>query len=199
MPHSSPDGKFLTLHLLSRLDQHFQLQQLLDVGAGAGGYSLLLRDRLSPKVWTALEIWEPYLERFMLHELYDRVLLGDVRSWEPDREYDLVLMGDVLEHMEKSEAQACVLKLLHHTQLLLISIPIVPMPQEETEGNPFERHVKDDWSHEEVCASFSNISLAYVGEELGVYLLSSNQGVHEVVQFLVADLPSEFFRNLSQN
>ncbi len=194
MPFSAPEGKWLTLNLLSRLDRHFQFQQVLDVGAGAGGYSQLLRDRLSPKIWTALEIWEPYLERFKLAELYNRLIVADVRNWAPDQDYDLVLMGDVLEHMQKAEAQECVIKLLQHTQLLLISIPIIEMPQDEVDGNPYEKHVKEDWSHDEVLASFSNISLAFIGESLGVYLLSSNQGVHEVVQFLIADLPSEFFR-----
>lgn len=192
MPFSDPEGKHLTYALLKRLHASLAFGEILDVGAGAAFYSRLLRKRLPGSRWTGLEVWEPYRERFSLDQHYDRVLIADIRDWQPDRNYDLVLLGDILEHMRKDEAQAVVLKLLHHCQLLLISIPIVPMPQEASEGNPYERHVKDDWSHEEVLSSFSNISFAFVGERLGVYLLSSNQGVNEVVQLLIADLPSDF-------
>ena len=188
MPFSSREGKDLSIRLLQRLNPYFKFRQILDVGPGAGNYSRLLRPVLPEAAWTGLEIWEPYVERFCLADYYDRIVLADVRNWDPDCDYDLVLMGDVLEHMQKSEAQECVQRFLDHTQLLLISIPIVPMPQEAFDGNPYEVHVKVDWSDEEVLKSFPNISMAFAGEEIGVYLLSSNQGVHEVVQLLIADL-----------
>ncbi|HEY9840951.1 MAG TPA: class I SAM-dependent methyltransferase, partial [Candidatus Obscuribacterales bacterium] len=191
MPYSSRDGKELTAQLLLRLDGHFHFRRILDVGAGSGTYSLLLRSRLPQAEWTALEIWEPWRERFELDQRYNRVIMADARSWEIDGDYDLVLMGDILEHMQKAEAQDLVLRLLHHCQLLLIAIPIVPMAQEAWEGNPYEAHIKDDWSDAEVRASFPNISLAFIGAEVGVYLLSSDQGVHEVVQLLIANLASD--------
>lgn len=191
MPYSTPEGKPFTAAMLLKLDQHFHFKRILDVGAGSGTYSRLLRPALPTAEWTALEIWEPYRDRFALNSHYDRVLLADVRNWPVDQDYDLMLLGDILEHMQASEARDCVRSLLHHTQLLLISIPIVPMPQEAWENNPYEQHVKDDWSHEEVLASFPNISLAVIGEEVGVYLLSSHQGVHEVVQLLLTDLAME--------
>lgn len=193
MPYSTPEGKLFTAAILRKLDQHFRFAQILDVGAGSGTYSRLLRQHLPQGHWTALEIWEPYRERFELDQHYDRVLIADVRTWSADQEYDLILVGDVLEHMQPAEACACILHLLDHTQLLLISIPIVPMPQEAWENNPYERHVKDDWTHEQVLSSFPNISLAVIGEEVGVYLLSSHQGVHEVVQLLLTDLAMEGF------
>jgi hypothetical protein len=50
------------------------------------------------------------------------------------------------------------------------------MPQDELEGNPFEVHVKDDWSHNEVIATWG----AYIKEtyrksgksKIGVYWLT---------------------------
>lgn len=190
MPFSAREDKPLISILLTRLNRQFGFGRILDVGAGSGTYSRLLRAQL-PAEWTALEIWEPYRERFELDTHYDRVLIADARSWAIDQDYDLVLCGDVLEHMTQAEANELVVRLLDHTQLLLISIPIVPMPQQESEGNPFEKHVKDDWTHRDVLASFPNISMAVVGEKIGIYLLSSNQGVHEVVQLLLTDLAVE--------
>lgn len=192
MPYSAREDKPLIAAVLLKLNQQFGFRRILDVGAGSGTYSRLLRAAL-PAEWTALEIWEPYRARFDLDAHYDRVHIADLRDWEIDQDYDLVICGDVLEHMTREEAQAAVMRLLNRTQLLLISLPIVPMPQEAWEGNPYERHVKDDWSHTEAQASFPNISLAVVGDNLGIYLLSSNQGIHEVVQLLLTDLAVEDF------
>lgn len=190
MPFSGRDGKNWTGKVLLQLNQHFQFKEILDIGVGAGVYSRLLRPYLPGTRWTGVEIWEPYVERFQLKEHYDQLVIEDVRVWPLPQAYDLAFLGDVLEHMAPREAISLVVRLLHQIQLLVISIPIVYTPQDEYEGNPYEAHVKDDWSHEEVLASFPNISACYRGKELGVYLLSSNQGVHEVVQLLIAGLES---------
>jgi hypothetical protein len=39
----------------------------------------------------------------------------------------------------------------------IITIPIIHNPQEASYGNPYEVHIKDDWSVEEVLESFSHI------------------------------------------
>src|SRR4051812_36168238 len=100
MPYSSPEGKHFTARVLIRLHQHFKFRQILDVGAGSGTYSRMLRSALGQAEWTALEVWEPYRARFELDRHYDRVLLADLRHWTVDQDYDLVLLGDILEHMQ---------------------------------------------------------------------------------------------------
>lgn len=188
MPVSSHEGKEWILALLKRLNGYFDFRQVLDIGAGAGGYCRYLAPYFPEMYWTALEIWQPYLELFKLESYYQRIIVADAREWSPDQAYDLVILGDVLEHMLAQEALDLVVKLLDYTQLALISIPIIHMPQEAAYGNPYERHVKDDWSHTEVLRRFPNVSLSLEGEEIGVYLLSANQGVHEVVQLMTAGL-----------
>jgi hypothetical protein len=37
------------------------------------------------------------------------------------------------------------------------------------DGNPYEEHVKDDWSHNEVLSSFTNIIDDWQGEVVGAY------------------------------
>lgn len=186
MPTSAIEGKTWTLKTLLRLSEHLEFKQILDVGPGRGTYSLLLRQFWPQSHWTAVEIWEPYRARFGLDALYDQVVIADIRDYaESAPAYDLVFLGDILEHMQATEAQAVVANLLRHSKLLLISIPIVEMPQEESEGNPYERHVKADWSHAEVRACWERyLALGYLEDPIGVYLLSAQSGVVEVIRLL---------------
>ena len=64
----------------------------------------------------------------------------------------------------------------------MISIPIVDFPQEMVEGNPFEEHVNDNWSHEKVLESFPNIISAFIHEFIGVYFLSTNSELSAIVR-----------------
>ena len=75
MPISSPEGKDWTRSKIRDLAP----ESLLDVGAGAGTYAKLLADD-RPARLTALEVFEPYVEKYALRELYDEVLLGDART-----------------------------------------------------------------------------------------------------------------------
>lgn len=102
-------------------------RRVLDVGPGHGKAATLLREYLNqePARLDAIEAWQPYVARFRLLDLYDRVMVGDVTAdqWEvalrrqgdvPDWSkvdaatemavYDLVLMGDVIEHIPMDDA-----------------------------------------------------------------------------------------------
>jgi len=188
MPTSAIEGKNWTLKTLLRLSEHLEFKQILDVGPGRGTYSLLFRQFWPHYHWTAVEIWEPYRERFGLEQLYDRLLIADIRTYAPTAPgYDLVFLGDVLEHMQQADALTVVSALLRQSKLVVISIPIVDMPQAESEGNPYERHVKDNWSHAEVLKCWgSHLALGYVEDPIGVYLLSAQSGVVEVIRLLCA-------------
>jgi hypothetical protein len=68
-----------------------------------------------------------------------------------------VIAGDVLEHMTKEEALTVISNLLPRCKYFIISIPIIKWPQDAVNGNPFEIHVKDDWSDKEALESFPSI------------------------------------------
>lgn len=188
MPTSAIEGKKWTLHTLLRLSEHIEFQRILDVGPGRGTYSLLFRRFWPKSTWHAVEIWEAYQARFGLDQLYDEVVISDIRHYSTTSpKYDLIFLGDILEHMAQEEALTVVEQLLRSSPLLLISLPIVKMPQEESEGNPYERHVKDDWSHAEVMKCWgSYVALAHLEGPIGVYLCSAQQGITEVVRLLCA-------------
>jgi hypothetical protein len=121
-------------------------RRVLDVGPGHGKAAVLMREYLTPPPETidAVEAWEPYSGLFDLECLYDRVYIGDVTAdtWELDGgvlnahaalgRYDLVLMGDVIEHIALDGAMD-----------LLRRIPgrvVICTPVDYFDNDPTHRH-----------------------------------------------------------
>lgn len=171
---SSKQGKPETVNWVNKHKD--SIDNILDVGAGSGTYYKLLSPIKSFN-WSAIEAWKNYIEQFDLEKMYNVVYNEDVRSFEWKEHYDLVIAGDILEHMSKQEAEDIVQKILDHTKTLIISIPITHMPQEAINDNPYEFHVKDDWDHQEVLDTWGNLIKEFwipTGKKIqvGVYWLS---------------------------
>jgi 2-polyprenyl-3-methyl-5-hydroxy-6-metoxy-1,4-benzoquinol methylase len=164
MPTSSRENAPWSLDHIIRSNA----QTILDVGAGKGTYASELRAIGYDGHITASEIWPAYVELFALRDLYDAVYVEDVRQRNTFN-YDLVIMGDVLEHMTKDDATNVWGKVRTQAHHALIAIPIVHYPQGEEYGNPFEAHVKDDWTHEEVLDTFPGITAHVIGQWTGAY------------------------------
>ena len=96
--------------------------------------------------WTAVEAWEPYVDEFGLRDLYDEVIVTDARrlNW-PIFQVDLVIAGDVLEHMPRDDAKALLKRIRQGAANLIVSIPVLHLPQGAVNGNPYEQHV-DHWA-----------------------------------------------------
>jgi len=176
MARSSKNGKIWTKDRISKLIS--APANILDIGCGQGTYKNLFLDvdNISQCNWVAVEVWDPYIKKYSLHEKYNKVINEDARmlDWGNIGVWDLVFMGDVLEHMTKEEAQELVNNALTYSKWILISIPIVYLPQGADHGNQYEIHVKPDWSDEEVRSSFPNIIEHHVEGIIGVYLLKGN-------------------------
>lgn len=112
--------------------------QILDVGAGWGKYRDLLPDYENID---AVEIWDPYIHAERLRDRYRQVYSMDVADMHPELlgSYDLVIFGDVLEHLPQRAARN-VLRLVFH------AVVIVPFeyPQGPEQNNPYEEHIQDD-------------------------------------------------------
>ena len=78
---------------------------ILDVGAGCGTYSDLLRG-YGYKM-DAVEIWEPYINQYGLKNKYGWVYEENVLKMPLDvlGAYDFYILGDVLEHLSVEDAQ----------------------------------------------------------------------------------------------
>ena len=128
---------------------------MLDIGPGQGTYSDLLHD-IVPRRF-AIEAWEPYVEEYSLRSKYEAVEVGDARrllSSVQNDSYDLVIFGDVLEHMTEEEALTCWDEASRISQWGLISVPIIHYPQGAEGGNPYEVHVQEHLTPEKVRELF---------------------------------------------
>jgi hypothetical protein len=170
MPYSSDEGK----PVIARWLQEISPATVLDIGPGAGAYARLVRAKVPAATVDCVEIFDPYVSTFDLPHLYDRVVVGDIR--DPDvmtllrDSYDVVIMGDVLEHMSASDAERVWCNMLAlSTRACIVSIPVVPYPQGPSHGNEHEAHVSE-WDAGTVLRRLPEIGEYWIGQEIGVFI-----------------------------
>lgn len=148
MPFSDNQGKDVIREWL-RTDRRVAV---LDIGPGSGTYGKMVRE-VQPNNWQliAIEAWEPYVEEFNLDSIYDEVRISDVRdapaSWV--EAFDYVIVGDVIEHMPRADAEKLLLRLTSPgwatNYKVIVSFPVLHLDQGPYAGNHYEVHV-DHWT-----------------------------------------------------
>ena len=171
MPKSNYGGKRWSQKILKRFNRLSKLTRFLDVGPGIGTYTPF---RQPEQVWTGVEVWAPYIKAFQLEEIYDSLVVCDIRylDWSKVTPLDVAIFGDVLEHMSKEDALNVVETALTHCRVVLVSLPLIHSEQGEVHGNPFEAHVKPDWTNNEALEAFSDWCVLIMESCMGVYFLS---------------------------
>jgi hypothetical protein len=172
MPVSTPWGKDWAVDRIRELNEYSSIFNVVDVGAGVGTYGKLLRPLFEGWVdFEAVEVWEPYVEEYKLEEIYNSVRVADVlkeRNVCPIGT-DLLIFGDVIEHLPKADAKRILRNRIDNVprsmqQLTLVAIPIVYVPQGAVYGNPYEAHLPENHWDEEEMASFL-LSMAAPADE----------------------------------
>ncbi len=141
--------------------RQLQPQSILDVGVGFGKYGVIFREYVD--VWHAenasetkrdgwrlrlegIEIFKDYLSP--LHDyIYDQIHIGDAESViDGLGQYDVIFMGDVLEHFPKEAGQRIIRKLYEHAnKCVLLTYPRDAESRDAILGNPAEAHLST-WS-----------------------------------------------------
>jgi hypothetical protein len=166
VPYSDEQGKDW---LIPRIVEHAPTS-ILDIGVGAGTYAQRLRPRLPGTHFAGIEVFEAYVPMFNLTDWYDHLILGDARDveWPPA---DVVILGDVLEHMRYDDAVAMWDRArAHAAKAVFVSLPIIHAPQGAEFGNEHERHLHT-WSHDDVLA-LPGVIDSWAGSVLGAYHIS---------------------------
>ena len=176
-------------------------QSVLDVGCGYGKWGYLCREyldafygRFRPEDWSVridgVEYFEPYIQAHQ-RALYSNIMIGDIRDVVDDLDrYDLIIAGDVIEHMEKEEAEAIVEKLYAlANKMLIVNIPLGEgWDHPEQYGNPAELH-RSEWYKEDFqgyALEYDDFTLPH-GLNYGAFFCPKDlPAEHQLVGFLTA-------------
>jgi hypothetical protein len=159
MPFS---GTFLDYVLESLLEQrHSELKTVVDLGVGAGKVGRIVRAACPSVQLVGYEIDQSYLERFSKeYKVYDTIVCDSAMALLDDPEFkcDLVCLGDVIEHLRKSDGVDLLNFLVYRTKFIYVQFPekYIQNPS-DVEGHFYEAHISV-WS----LADFTNFSVQAV-------------------------------------
>ena len=142
-------------------------KRILDVGPGQGTYSDLLRE-LGYRM-DAVEVWAPYVDEFNLRAKYDNVYIGNIMDFDI-KDYDFVILGDVLEHLSVEDAKFLISKLEFYPKDYLIAIPYMMEQDGEEYGNVYETHLQPDLTPEVMATRYAGIFPLYTNQWYGYYI-----------------------------
>lgn len=147
---------------------------ILDVGIGFGKYGMLLREVLDlPYERYEKEHWQIEIDGIEIYEgfknpifdyVYNRIYYNDIRKILPEiKDYDVILLIDVLQNFSKEEGLQLLQILLQSTnKALIISTPLYPASQPFYLDNPYEEH-KSRWS----IIDFTDFDFSYEEIKIG--------------------------------
>lgn len=172
-------------------------QSVLDIGCGFGMWGFLARycldimqERVHPDTWQVridgIEVFEPYIQAHQ-RALYTSIRIADIRDIAGTLEtYDLIIAGDVIEHLDKQEGEHVLGQLYGKAgKGLLVNIPIGPGWEHPAgHGNPAELHrsqweISDFDSYPSLCKEFELPCGRYAS-----FLLRPNCTVQQRVDWL---------------
>lgn len=148
MPTSRP------YHLAWLSDRVLNLRpsSILDIGIGFGSKGMLFREYTD--VWygnyfnwltriDGVEIFEKYVTDLQ-HKIYDNIYIGNILDIvDKLGSYDLIYMGDVIEHLPKEKGLECIQKLKLKCKNLIIVTPVAVSKQGAVYGNEHETHISE--------------------------------------------------------
>lgn len=121
---------------------------VLDIGCGEGKWGKLFTGKV--RLVDGVEVWQPYIDKYNLVSLYDNLLNIDMKDLTFNKKYDIVVLGDVLEHISREDAVVFLDKLKANVDTIYLTLPITVCIQDgNVIGNPFETH-HYQWSDKEV-------------------------------------------------
>ena len=135
----------------------------LDVGACDGKYSDLLGGYFR---MDAVEIYKPNADRLLTKYLH--VYNVNILGFEFYR-YDLIIMGDVLEHLSVEDAQATIRYAYPRCTELMIAVPYLYV-QGPAYDNTYEVHLQADLTHELFMQRYPGFKRVFGSTEYGYYL-----------------------------
>jgi hypothetical protein len=159
-----PTSPYAHLYIIVEFLVNASPASILDVGVGNGKMGFVARDLLDvmhgesgkfkKEDWKikidGIEVFPEYIQDHQ-RAIYDHIYIGNAFDvMDTLGTYDMIILGDVLEHFEKSQAHHFLDKCIAHANKhIIVCIPLgVKWTQEAIYGNLHERHLSF-WSFED--------------------------------------------------
>lgn len=141
--------------------------RILDVGCGEGTYYNLL-GKYFPNI-EGVEVFKPNIENYQLESKYKKVYCIDIKDFIYPHKYDIVIFGDIIEHLEAEEADKVLRYALNRCKEMVVALPYC-YKQGEVDGNIYEIHKQDDLTPSLVLERYPYLELLYGNSKYGYYI-----------------------------
>ena len=154
-----PTSDFSTIPEVLRRVIRADPKSILDIGVGFGKWGMLFREylelyghsdenRISPDAWErridGVEIFPKYIGPWQ-ESIYDSIFMVDIRNFDRIGDYDLVFMGDVIEHLPREDGVALLSRI--KTRVIVVTTEDTPA-RPPIFGNSHEAHISS-WSRQD--------------------------------------------------
>ena len=150
--------------------------RILDVGCGSGKYGKILRK--SYDIIDGAEVFLEYIKKFELNKIYNNIYNTKIEDFDFDKnKYDLIIFGDVLEHIKESEAKKLLKKIIDLDLSVIVRVPYL-YKQEKIGENIYEKHEQDNLTREVMEELYPYLQCLIGNKDFGVwYYLSKNHKI----------------------
>lgn len=137
-------------------------EKILDIGFGSGVYGKILKAFFYRHI-DGVDIWGEDIEEMGLNYIYDNIYIQDALDFDFDH-YDLIIMGDVLEHMSLKDSKKLLNKFINNNKVskLFIQVPYMYENHNAWYNNPNEVHLQDEINQEYMEREFPFLELIQI-------------------------------------
>ena len=166
-------------------------KKILDIGPGYGKYGLLFREYL--EIWKtiphksevkidAVEVFPEYISPVHKY-IYNKVYIGNAAKVikKIKTSYDLIVLIDVIEHMEKKDGIKLIRELKKKSEFILITTPKKHIEQTDLFSNKYEIH-RSLWKRNEL-RKFGSI-MSFKDKYDQIMLIGDKNDIHHFKNLL---------------
>jgi hypothetical protein len=171
MPSSTAIFKTETINYITN---NFNINiKILDVGAGIGTYSNLLKPKGYKNI-DCVEIFQKYIDDYSLATKYNKIINENIINLDEEllNSYDLIIFGDIIEHISQEDSLKLFAKIKNKTNVI-VAVPFMAS-QGEHFGNVHETHLQDKLTFQNFLQNYKNFIPFCVRYDYGVFLNINN-------------------------
>lgn len=181
-------------YILNKYDKSIKI---LDVGAGAGAYYDMLHNEGYDNL-DCVEVFSNYVTNYNLTEKYKKVIIGDVTKLDINfDEYDLIIFGDVIEHISLEDAKLLLNKI--NSSDVIIGVPFNSSQGIHFE-NEYEIHLQDDLTFINFFERFEGYKPFCLRFDYGLFVKGDNNTIFlETQQSLIPETYQNYIKSNFNN